>query len=75
MLSPQPAAAAPHQGASPFCVMPGSSDGPGGAPQVCRYFSYEECLQAAANLRGNCVANIDYQGGYERTPTGWRARQ
>jgi hypothetical protein len=24
--------------------------------------SYPQCLQAATELRGNCVANIDYRG-------------
>jgi hypothetical protein len=31
-------------------------------PQICRFFDYQQCLQAAAELRGNCVVNIDYPG-------------
>jgi len=49
-------------GEPPYCVLIGI--GPRGAtlPQICRFFKYQECLQAAAQLRGNCVANIDYRG-------------
>ena len=49
-------------GPSPYCVLIGI--GPRGAslPQICRFFKYQECLQASAQLRGNCVANIDYRG-------------
>ena len=49
-------------GEPPYCVQIGI--GPRGAtlPQICRFFKYQECLQAAAQLRGNCVANIDYRG-------------
>ena len=45
----------------PFCVFIG---GPRGIPkpQVCRFYDWQECLQAAADLRGNCVVNIDYRG-------------
>lgn len=48
-------------GVPPYCVMIG---GPRGAPlpQICRFFHYQQCLEAAADLRGNCVANIDYRG-------------
>jgi hypothetical protein len=49
-------------GEPPYCVLIGI--GPRGAalPQICRFFVYQQCLQAAADLRGNCVANIDYRG-------------
>ncbi|MDB5619941.1 DUF3551 domain-containing protein [Tardiphaga sp.] len=58
--------ARPVSGAPPFCVLIG---GPRGTslPQICRFSDYQDCLQAAANLRGNCVANIDYRG--ELPPT------
>jgi hypothetical protein len=54
-----PAAAKP--GAPPFCVLKG---GPRGypLPQICRFYDYQQCLQAAADLNGNCVVNIDYDG-------------
>jgi type IV secretory pathway VirB2 component (pilin) len=39
-----PAAAASRAGPSPFCLMPGSSNGPGGAPEICGYFDYRQCL-------------------------------
>ena len=44
----------------PFCVLTGGPRGPGSRPQICRFYDYQVCLQAAADLRGNCVVNIDY---------------
>lgn len=74
-ISTTPAQAAPsRQGPSPFCLLPGSSNGPGGAPQICGYYSYQECLQAAADHNANCVANIDFPGRIVRTPNGWRGQ-
>jgi hypothetical protein len=29
-------------------------------PQICEFYDYRQCLQAAADMRGNCVVNIDY---------------
>jgi len=69
--SPAPASAA---GVPPFCVMRGGSDGPGGSPQLCSYFDYQACLQAAADLRGNCVQNIDYHGEVSTGPAPARTR-
>ena len=50
-----------ESGVAPYCVLIG---GPRGTPlpQICRFFGYQQCLQAAADLRGNCVQNIDYRG-------------
>jgi Protein of unknown function (DUF3551) len=62
-------------GAPPFCVLQGGSNGPGSTPQVCAYFDYQVCLQAAADLRGNCVLNIDYHGEVSTTPGRARARR
>jgi hypothetical protein len=60
------ATAAPAQagsrGPSPFCLMPGSANGPGGAPEICGYFDYRQCLQAAADMHANCVPNSDFRG-------------
>lgn len=57
----RPAQRAPS-GQPPYCVLIGI--GPRGAtlPQICRFVKYQDCLQAASELRGNCVANIDYRG-------------
>jgi hypothetical protein len=72
LLAPAtPAAAA---GVPPFCVMRGGSDGPGGSPQLCSYYDYQACLQAASDLRGNCVQNIDYHGEVSTAPAPARAR-
>jgi hypothetical protein len=70
-LLPVPATAA---GVPPFCVMRGGSDGPGGSPQLCSYYDYQACLQAASDLRGNCVQNIDYHGEVSTAPAPARAR-
>ena len=43
----------------PYCVL---ITGPRGwpLPQICEFFDYRQCLQAAADMRGNCVINVDY---------------
>lgn len=48
-----------RSGIPPFCVL---IIGPRGfaLPQICEFFDYRQCLQAAADMRGNCVVNIDY---------------
>jgi hypothetical protein len=48
-------------GVAPYCVLIGAPRG-AALPQICRFFGYQQCLQAAADWRGNCVANIDYRG-------------
>jgi hypothetical protein len=63
-------------GVPPFCVARGGgSEGAGISRQICSYFDYQACLQAAADLRGNCVQNIDYHGEVSTTPATSRARQ
>ena len=52
----------------PFCVLTGGPCGPGSVPQICRFFDYQQCLQAAADLHGNCVVNIDYPGNITGAP-------
>ncbi|WP_295851274.1 DUF3551 domain-containing protein [Tardiphaga sp.] len=52
----------------PFCVLTGGPRGLGSLPQICRFFDYQQCLQAAADLRGNCVVNIDYPGKITGAP-------
>jgi hypothetical protein len=70
-----PAPAASAAAVSPFCVLRGSTDGPGGSPQLCAYTDYQACLQAAADLRGNCVQNIDYHGEAATAPARTRRRR
>jgi hypothetical protein len=72
LASAAPAVAA--TGAPPFCVARGGSQGEGSAPQICAYFDYQVCLQAAADLHGNCVQNIDYHGEVSTTPAPVRTR-
>jgi hypothetical protein len=58
----------------PFCVMRGGPRGPGSVPQLCRFFDYQDCLWAAADLHGNCVQNIDYHGQVSTAPAPARTR-
>ncbi len=57
-----PAAAASRAGPSPFCLMQGSPNGPGGAPEICGYSDYRQCLQAGAEMHAYCVPNSDFRG-------------
>ncbi|MDB5500742.1 MAG: hypothetical protein JWR89_644 [Tardiphaga sp.] len=70
----QPAQARPpaaaKSGIPPFCVLTGGPRGAGSLPQICRFFDYQQCLLAAAQLRGNCVVNIDYPGKIVSAPGG-----
>jgi hypothetical protein len=52
----------------PYCVLTGGPRGPGSLPAICRFFDYQKCLQAAAELRGNCVINVDYPGRITSAP-------
>jgi uncharacterized protein DUF3551 len=63
LAATSPAAAASRRGPSPFCLLPGGSNGPGSEPETCGYFDYRRCLQAAADIRANCVPNSDFRGG------------
>jgi Protein of unknown function (DUF3551) len=63
-----------RSGAPPFCVMTGGPRGPGSVPQLCRFFDYQDCLLAAADLHGNCVQNIDYRGEIPSVPASGRTR-
>ena len=69
------AAASRHAGPSPFCLMQGGSNGPGSVPEICGYFDYRQCLQAAADLNANCVPNSDFRGALPWKPeVAWRWR-
>jgi hypothetical protein len=61
-------------GAPPFCVARGGVNGPGGSPENCAYSDYQACLQAAADVHGNCVQNIDYHGDVATVPAAVRTR-
>ena len=63
-----PPSAAAKSVVSPYCVMTGGPRGPGSVPQICRFFDYRQCLEAAAVLRGNCVVNMDYPGEVSMPP-------
>lgn len=67
-----PASAAPS-GLPPFCLKRGGPLGPDTYPLACRWSDYQTCLQAAADLNGNCVVNPDFRGQVVSAPGGWRA--
>ena len=64
-------AARQTNGEPPYCVLIGI--GPRGAslPQICRFHDYRQCLQAAADMRGNCVVNIDFRGQLPTAGANW----
>ena len=56
-----------RSGVPPFCVLKSGARGMY-LPQICQFFDYQQCLQAAADLHGNCVLNIDYHGEVRMPP-------
>jgi hypothetical protein len=62
-------------GVPPFCIKRGGSMGPDSRAQICRWYDYQTCLQAAADLNGNCVVNIDYKGIVSLAPAAPRDRR
>src|SRR3954470_11631816 len=68
VLASSPPSFAAATSSVPYCVMTGGRWGPGSVPQICRFFDYQQCLEAAAALRGNCVVNIDYRGDAPMSP-------
>jgi uncharacterized protein DUF3551 len=67
-------ATAAGSGVPPYCVLKGGARGIP-LPQICRFYDYQHCLQAAADLNGNCVVNIDYHGDVSTPPARAGARQ
>jgi hypothetical protein len=70
LIAASPMLAQAKPGAPPYCVKRGGPRGPDSVPQLCRFFDYQQCLQAAADLHGNCVVNIDYSGDAPMPPRG-----
>lgn len=58
-----------YRGPPPFCVV---IRGPRGwdYPQICEFYNYRECLEAAIGPRRNCVVNIDFPGEVTRDSQG-----
>jgi hypothetical protein len=67
------ATVAARSGAPPFCVLKGGARAMA-MPQICSFFDYQQCLQAAADLHGNCVVNIDYHGEVSPPPAASQLR-
>jgi hypothetical protein len=68
VLGSSSAPAAMRSDVPPFCVMVGGPRGQGSVPLICRFYDYQVCLQASADLHGNCVVNMDYHGVVSTAP-------
>ena len=73
-LASTAAATAAKSGVPPYCVLKGGARNIP-LPQICRFYDYQQCLQAAADLNGNCVVNIDYPGAVSMAPERWGRRR
>jgi hypothetical protein len=69
-LTTNPASAAGAQ----YCIARSSANGDAAYVGNCVYSDYQQCLQAAADSRGNCVQNIEYRPGTPAAPRSRRAR-
>jgi hypothetical protein len=70
-LTTTPASAAGAQ----YCIARSGVNGDASYVGNCIYSDYQQCLQAAAESRGNCVQNIDYRPGTPTEPAARRARR
>ena len=66
-----PAAASGAQ----YCIARSGINGDSSYVGNCVYSDYQQCLQGAADLRGNCVANVEYHPGAAPAPAARRARR
>jgi hypothetical protein len=69
-LTTTPASAAGAQ----YCIARSGVNGDSSYVGNCIYSDYQQCLQAAADSRGNCVQNIEYRPGTAAEPVARRAR-
>lgn len=69
-LTTTPASAAGAQ----YCIARSGVNGDSSYVGNCIYSDYQQCLQAAAESRGNCVQNIEYRPGIPAAPVARRAR-
>jgi nicotinamide mononucleotide (NMN) deamidase PncC len=69
-LTTTPASAAGAQ----YCIARSGVNGDSSYVGNCIYSDYQQCLQAAAESRGNCVQNIEYRPGTPAEPVARRAR-
>ena len=58
-----------------FCIARGGSNGDSSYVGNCVYSDYQQCIQAAAEQRGNCVQNVEYHGGEAAAPRTMRTRR
>ena len=67
-------AAMAAEGTARYCVSRGGTNGDAAYTGSCVYSDYQQCLQAAADSRGNCVQNIDYRPGESSSSSAKRSR-
>lgn len=58
-----------------YCIARSGVNGASSYVGNCIYSDYQQCLQVAADNRGNCVQNIEYRPGIATEPAARRARR
>ncbi|MET0876354.1 MAG: DUF3551 domain-containing protein [Tardiphaga sp.] len=58
-----------------FCIARSGVNGDSSYVGNCVYSDYQQCIQAAAEQRGNCVQNVEYHGGEAAAPRTMRTRR
>lgn len=56
-----------HASGAPFCIAQSGPNGEASYVGNCVYASYQQCVMAATGTRGDCVGNVEYRGGTERS--------
>lgn len=75
ILLASPGTPASAAGGAQYCISRGGTNGDSSYVGNCVYSDYQQCLQAAADSRGNCVQNIDYHGAPDAAPAVRRTRR
>jgi hypothetical protein len=58
-----------------YCIARSGVNGDASYVGNCVFADYQQCLQAAAESRGNCVENIEYHGAPADAPPPRRVRR
>ncbi len=58
-----------------FCIARSGINGDSSYVGSCNYSDYQQCLEAAVPVRGNCVGNIDYHGDPRPSAPARRSRR
>lgn len=65
LFVPGPSASA---AGAPYCIARSGVNGDASYVGNCTFSDYQQCLQAAADSRGNCVQNVEYHGAAADAP-------